>query len=449
MDTEGKRLLYVGAEFPEIRALADTMWQIDKAQSVADVMALREHSPHDVGLMYLDASTSTRLPELEEYMLVGKALRWVAIVTPGFLEHNECAEFVYNNFEDFHTVPVDPERLRITLGHVSGMERLKKQFTQRIVTRGKSAYHMFGQSPQMRELFRQLEKIARVDSPVLLSGESGTGKELVACALHYHSPRGNGPFVAVNCGALPENLVQSELFGYEKGAFTGAVARKTGKIEAASRGTIFLDEIGDLPYEAQANLLRFLQEGSVERVGNTDAIPVDVRVLAATHIDLEEAVDKGKFREDLYYRLNVLRLNLPPLREREGDIELLANAFFKIFTEKNGGKVKGFSKQAMRLMLSHTWPGNVRELINRVQRAVVMAESRIITAQDLGLEKRKTERVGAALHDVRHNAQKKVVMDALSRANNNVSAAARMLGVSRVTLYRLMKKYDLARTKVM
>ncbi len=446
MNTEGKRLLYVGADFPDINVLSGTSWHIDKARSTADVLALQHETPSDVGLMYLNNPDDTALHELEECLQVCQSLQWVALVTPKVLENNECAEFIYNYFEDYHTLPIDTERLRITLGHVYGMARLKKQLSERQGDPGLPSHQMFGQSPQMRELFRQLEKVARVGSPVLLSGESGTGKELVARALHHHSSRRNGPFVAVNCGAMPEKLVQSELFGHEKGAFTGAMTRKTGKIEAASGGTIFLDEIGDLPYEAQANLLRFLQEGTIERVGNTEVTDVDVRVLAATHVDLEKAVEQGRFREDLYYRLNVLRLNLPPLREREGDVDLLANMFFNIFSEENGTKVKGFSKHAMKMMQHHTWPGNVRELINRVQRAVIMAESRLITPQDLGLEKRKGQRVGCSLFDVRHRAEKKVIMDALTRANNNVSEASRVLGVSRVTLYRLMHKYDLVKS---
>lgn len=446
MDTEGKRLLYVGADFPEIHHLSINAWQIVKAPTAADALVLQERNSFDVGLMCLNDPDSSLLLDREEYLRACRGMRWVALLPPGFLDSRQGAAFVYDNFEDYHTVPMDPERLSTTLGHVCGMERLKRQLYQGDEKHTGTSYQMFGRSPQMRMLFRQLEKIARVDSPVLLSGESGTGKELVASALHQHSSRSTGPFVAVNCGALPENLVQSELFGYEKGAFTGAVSRKTGKIEAASGGTIFLDEIGDLPYEAQANLLRFLQEGSIERVGNTEAISVDVRVVAATHIDLERAVEQGRFREDLYYRLNVLRLNLPPLREREGDVDLLAQMFFTIFTEKNGARVRGFNKQAMKMMRSHTWPGNVRELINRVQRAVVMAESRLITPQDLGLEKRKSDRLGSSLLDVRHRAERKVIMDALSSSNNNVSEASRILGVSRVTLYRLMAKHEVTRS---
>ncbi len=448
MVDEGKRLLYTGADFPEVSGLSSYAWHIYQADSVADTLALHKNVSPDVGLIYLDTTDQTTLDQWEECLVACHPLRWVALVTPEFLQCRECAEFIYKYFEDYHTLPIDEERLRNTLGHVHGMVRLKQTLSQQDVEPGKKSYQMFGQSPQMNELFRAIEKVARVDSPVLLNGESGTGKELVARALHYHSLRSNGPFVAVNCGALPENLVQSELFGHEKGAFTGAVSRKMGKIEAASGGTVFLDEVGDLPYEAQANLLRFLQEGTIERIGNNATTSVDVRVLAATHVDLESAVEQGRFREDLFYRLNVLRLNLPPLREREGDIELLANRFFSIFAEKNSSKVKGFSKQAIKLMKHHAWPGNVRELINRVQRAVIMAESRLITPQDLGLDKDHNSRAGGSLHDVRHHAEKQVIIDTLSSANNNVSEASRILGISRVTLYRLMNKYDLVRNRL-
>ena len=448
MDEGGKRLLYIGVDFPELHNLSNEGWRIHKAETASEALTLRNSINPDIGLIYLNDRDSVVLHEFEECVLAYHSLRWVAMVKPALLSCSECAAFISKNCEDYHTVPVDRERLSITLGHVYGMAKLNEKMTEKDEELNRASYQMYGESLQMRDLFRQLAKVARVDSPILLTGESGTGKELVARAVHQNSSRRNGPFVAVNCGALPEKLIQSELFGHEKGAFTGAVARKTGRIEAASGGTIFLDEVGDLPYEAQVNLLRFLQEGTIERVGSTKVINVDVRVLAATHIDLEKAIKEGMFREDLFYRLNVLNLNLPPLREREGDIDLLANVFFKIFSVKDGCKAKGYSKQAMKMMRNHTWPGNVRELINRVQRAVVMAESRLITPQDLGLEKRKTGRNNASLTDVRHNAEKQVIMDALDNANHNVSEASRILGISRVTLYRLMDKYQLTRHKM-
>lgn len=292
----------------------------------------------------------------------------------------------------------------------------------------------------MRQLFNQMEKIRGADTPVFLGGESGTGKELVSRLIHQHSPRRHAPFVTVNCGALPPTLIQSELFGHEKGAFTGAGERKMGKIEAAQGGTVFLDEIGDLPLELQANLLRFLQEKTIERIGSRQTLAIDARVIAATHVDLEEAVRQGRFREDLYYRLNVLYLKLPPLRERAGDVELLAEAFLKKFVRENRSRVKGFSQQALRIMNRHPWPGNVRELINRVQRAVVMCETPLITPADLDLERRLASRALLTLDEARQIAEAEAVRNSLMSNGNNISEAARQLGVSRVTLYRLMEK---------
>jgi DNA-binding NtrC family response regulator len=250
--------------------------------------------------------------------------------------------------------------------------------------------------------------------------------------------------MAVNCGALPANLIQSELFGHEKGAFTGAHQRKIGRIEAAAGGTIFLDEIGDLSLDLQVNLLRFLQAKTIERVGGTQSLQVDVRVIAATHVDLERAVAEGRFREDLYYRLNVLHLRVPALRERENDIELLARFFFEKFAKEKNPQVRGFSQQALQVMNTYAWPGNVRELINRIRRAMVMCENRLMTPGDLGLERRSARRTIRTLVGARAAAEKEAIQYALRHTGNNVSRAARELRISRVTLYRLIEKYSIA-----
>jgi DNA-binding NtrC family response regulator len=242
---------------------------------------------------------------------------------------------------------------------------------------------------------------------------------------------------------LPTHLIQSELFGHEKGSFTGAGQRKIGRLESAAGGTIFLDEIGDLPLDLQVNLLRFLQEKTIERIGSTRSIPIDLRVIAATHVDLDKAMHQGTFREDLFYRLNVLHLKMPPLREREGDIELLAQSFFEQFTREQNSRVKGFSRQAMNAMKTYDWPGNVRELINRVQRAVVMSENQLISPADLGLEKRTDQRTNISLDDAREKAELETIQRCLKMNDNNVSKTARHLGVSRVTLYRLMNKLNI------
>ena len=267
---------------------------------------------------------------------------------------------------------------------------------------------------------------------------------MVARTLHRQSQRHDKPFVAINCGAIPEHLIQSELFGHEKGAFTGAHQRKIGRIEAANGGTLFLDEIGDLPLELQANLLRFLQEKHIERVGGSQPIDVDVRVLAATHVDLEEAIISGRFREDLYYRLNVLQVITAPLRERHGDLAMLANHFSRFYSLETGRRPRSFSEEALVAMGNHHWPGNVRELANRVRRGLVLAEGRQIEARDLGLETRQPPSVSmGTLEDYKDRAERQALCDVLQRHSNNLSVAARVLGVSRPTFYRLLHKHQI------
>ena len=304
-------------------------------------------------------------------------------------------------------------------------------------------YNLLGESPQIKALRLEIQKVARVDAPVVINGESGTGKELVAKAIHDLSRFSNGSFVAVNCGAMATDLVQSELFGYEKGAFTGAIRKKIGYIEAANNGTLFLDEIGDLPLCQQINLLRFLQEKTIQRVGGTEDIYVNVRVIAATHVDLEAAVSNGKFREDLYYRLNVLQLKLAPLREREGDIDFLANHFFRKFSNEKRPIVKGFSKDCIKKMRHYIWPGNVREMMNRIRRSMVMCEKELITAFDLSIGKPLLDFELSSLKTVKEEAEREAIRQELLRTENNITLAASNLAISRVTLYRLMAKYEI------
>jgi transcriptional regulator with PAS, ATPase and Fis domain len=296
---------------------------------------------------------------------------------------------------------------------------------------------LLGKSRQMQALFLEIKKVARVDAPVMINGESGTGKELAAKAIHDSSSFSSGPFIAVNCGAIVTDLVQSELFGYEKGAFTGAIRQKVGYIEAARGGTLFLDEIGDLPLCQQSNLLRFLQEKTIQRVGGTESIHVDVRVTAATHVDLEMAISCGEFREDLYYRLNVLQLNL------EGDVELLAHYFFKKFSHEKKLIVKGFSNDCIKKMRCCPWPGNVREMMNRIRRSMVMCDKEFITAFDLGIGKPLVNYELSSLKNVRDDAEHEAVRAELIKTKNNISLAAKNLAISRVTLYRLIAKYEI------
>ncbi|MEG0185866.1 MAG: sigma-54 dependent transcriptional regulator, partial [Stenotrophomonas sp.] len=302
---------------------------------------------------------------------------------------------------------------------------------------------LIGDSSALLAVRTALHKFAPVELPVLITGETGTGKELAAQALHALSGRGGQPFLAVNCGAIPANLVQSELFGHERGAFTGAAQRRIGLFEAAHGGTVFLDEVGDLPADAQTSLLRVLQEGTLERVGSNQPLRVDVRVLAATHVELEQAVAQGRFRRDLYYRLNVLRLPMPPLRDRGSDILLLAEHFLRSFRQRHPGRARGFDPGARQAMRGFDWPGNVRELLNRVQRAAIVAEGELIGAADLDLAAADAPAGRALLQDARGQVERDVLLQALRQHGYNVSACARHMQVSRVTVYRLCRKHQL------
>ncbi len=325
----------------------------------------------DVGLLRLRPFHLER-PETVKDLISRSGTEWIAVLSPDTLPVNGVGDFVCEWFFDFHTLPFDMARVQVTLGRAFGIARLRGRGT--VPGDAEGEHELLGESLAVRDLRRLLAKLAPTDSPVLIRGESGTGKELVARTLHRQSRRADRPFVAINCGAIPEHLIQSELFGHEKGAFTGAHQRKVGRIEAADGGTLFLDEIGDLPLELQANLLRFLQEQQIERVGGNRPVEVDVRVLAATHVDLEAAIDAGTFREDLYYRLNVLQVGTAPLRERSEDLPLLANHFSRLYSLETGRRPRRFSEDALAAMAMHAWPGNVRELANRVRRGLVLAE---------------------------------------------------------------------------
>ena len=301
--------------------------------------------------------------------------------------------------------------------------------------------------PGMLKICRDVERLATTNVTVLLAGESGTGKEALALALHELGPRARGPFVAINCGAIPEALLESELFGHERGAFTGAVARSIGKIESAQKGTLFLDEIGDLPFALQVKLLRFLQEQVIERIGGRGTIPVDVRVVSATNQGLDQLVAAGHFRSDLYYRLNPVTVRIPPLRDRPGDPLLLARLFLGRFRVEFGRSVRGFNAGARATIEAHPWPGNVRELENRVKRGVLMAEGPLIEPADLELEPVDHEPT-LDLRTVRLQAERVALTRALARAGGTLSAAARLLGISRPTLYDLLETHGLSRNDV-
>ncbi|HXF47130.1 MAG TPA: PEP-CTERM-box response regulator transcription factor [Burkholderiaceae bacterium] len=344
---------------------------------------------------------------------------------------------------DFLTKPFDPEVLALTIERAFRLHELQEE--NRRLQAGRMAPSLGGiltRDPEMMRLCRMVEKVAPTNATLLIHGESGTGKELLARGAHEASPRRSQRFVAINCAAIPENLLESELFGYEKGAFTGAAKQTPGKIEVAHKGTLFLDEIGDLPLALQAKLLRFLQERRIERLGGRDEIAVDVRVVCATHRNLKTLIGEGRFREDLYYRLAEIVIDVPPLRARAGDASLLAHAFVHRFaTEMKRGALT-LAPDAIEAIERHRWPGNVRELENLIKRAVIMTEGNALHAADLGLA---GEEAGENLNlrAVRDEAERQAVLKALGRTNNNLSRAADLLGVSRPTLYDLMHRFGL------
>ncbi|MDB5982215.1 MAG: sigma-54 interacting regulatory protein [Pseudomonas sp.] len=418
-----------------IPVLREAGWAVDSCtlESAADRTC-------DVGLLRL-MPYHVEHPEAVKELITRSHTEWIAVLSPEDLRRQKFGDFVCEWFFDFHTLPFDVSRVQVTLGRAYGMARLRGQGTIHV---REVEHELLGESRPIRELRKLLSKLAPTESPVLIRGESGTGKELVARTLHQQSQRKGKPFIAINCGAIPEHLIQSELFGHEKGAFTGAHQRKIGRIEAANGGTLFLDEIGDLPLELQANLLRFLQEKHIERVGGREPIAVDVRVLAATHVDLEGAIGQGRFREDLYYRLNVLQVGTAPLRERHGDLAMLANHFAHFYSQETGRRPRNFSQDALVAMGKHDWPGNVRELANRVRRGLVLAEGRQIEAADLGLvgQQEITSAMGT-LEDYKSRAERQALCDVLTRHSDNLSIAAKVLGVSRPTFYRLLHKHQI------
>lgn len=381
--------------------------------------------------------------ELESVNGIGKGIRTIAYLDKRQRDQLTVEELAYVSYYcvDYYTSPLPKEMVIRTLGHQVGMLNIQsgKQTQPFTCTTAHTVSDLIGQSPVMRKLKQQVAKVAPTDVNTLICGESGTGKELIARALHDASPRAEQAFVAVNCGALNEQLIHSELFGHEKGAFTGANSSRVGKIALADQGTLFLDEIGDLPLSQQANLLRFLQEGTIDVLGATEPLKVNVRVVAATHVDLETAIAEGRFRQDLYFRLNVLRVSAPPLRERGADILSLAEYFRHKFSSEYGCQVHGYDEAAQQVLMNYTWPGNVRELINIIKRAVLMNDSGYITAQDLDIQpKRSVNHVTLDKHES--------LRSALELHDGNVLEASKYLGISRATAYRLIDKYDLKAT---
>ena len=364
------------------------------------------------------------------------------IVVTGHDDKTNAVRAIGMGAYDFYEKPIDPDLLNIAVQRAARVHSLERENRRYQATSIELPLEgLLAASPQMLKVCRTIEKLAPTDVSTLLLGESGTGKEVLVKALYKLSDRAAKKLVAINCAAIPEALLESELFGYEKGAFTGATKTTPGKIETANGGMLFLDEVGDLPLALQAKLLRFLQERVIERIGGREEIPVDVRVVCATHRDLPELIRSGQFREDLYYRINEATVQVPPLRERNGDPVLLARAFLDRFGRQLKRPVKGFAPQALEAIEQYAWPGNVRELENRVKRAVIMADGPQVTVQDLELVEADADADPFNLREVREKAESQAIIGALSRTNNNVSKTADLLGVTRPTLYNLMRKY--------
>lgn len=429
-------------------------WSLDQfASATADdresaLTQLRRHAPAvvtmDLGLPPDADGTEEGFKLLEQ--IVGAAPDTKVIVLTGQNGQANALKAIAMGAYDFLAKPFEPEMLNLTVERAFRLHELQTENARlQSMRQPDTLSGLITRDPDVLRVCRTIEKVANTGATVMLLGESGTGKEVLARGLHQSSNRRAERFVAINCAAIPENLLESELFGYEKGSFTGAAKTTLGKIETANGGTLMLDEIGDLPMPLQAKLLRFLQERVIERVGGRQEIPVDVRIVCATHQDLKQLTTEGRFREDLYYRLAEIVVNIPPLRARVGDAALLAHAFTKRFAQEQNRRNLSLSEDALRAIEAHNWPGNIRELENCIKRATIMADGSQVTADDLGLAVPAGEQDDASLdlRTVRDEAEKKAVIAALARSNGNVLRAAELLGVSRPTLYDLMHRLGL------
>ena len=420
----------------------DTVVASDREGALAQ---LRRYEPAvvtlDLGLPPDSDGASEGLATLEQILTLAPDTK--VIVVTGNQDRTNAVKAVGMGAYDFYQKPFDPEVLRLVVDRAFRLHALQQENRRLQESIAVPAHGIITRDPGMLNICRSVERIAPSDATVLLLGESGTGKELLARALHRLSRRSSKRFVAINCAAIPENLLESELFGYEKGAYTGAHKQTRGKIEFADGGTFLLDEVGDLSPALQAKMLRFLQERVVERVGGREEISVDVRIVCATHRNLKKMIEEGRFREDLYYRLSEIVLSIPPLRERRGDAVLLARAFMSKFSEQEGRSIRGFKQEALDAIDAYAWPGNVREMENYVKRAVIMAEGAHIDAADLGLEAAHEKSEPLNLRQVRDEAERMAVVKMLSRVDGNIAEAAQLLGVSRPTLYDLIKRHGL------
>ncbi len=419
---------------------------IEAADRSTALSLFRTHHPTlvtlDLGLPPDETGHVEGFAALDE-MLRADPLAKIIVIT-GSEDRAHALTAIRRGAYDYLKKPIDLDVLRIVLQrahYLVEVERENRGLQERVASQ--SFHEIMGASPPMQQVFKTIRRVAGSDIPVLVMGESGTGKELVARAIHEESARKRGPFIAINCGAIPETLLESELFGHEKGAFTGAHIQRKGRVEMARGGTLFLDEIGELSPPLQVKLLRFLQAQVIERVGGREEIQVDARIVAATNMDLQAAMKDGRFREDLFYRLNVVSVQMPPLRERGQDLRLLAKALLNRFAAQHGKRIVGFSAQALAALEAYAWPGNIRELENRINRAVVMAEGSRILPEDLQLDGTAAAPTGPTLKETRSVAERDLLERALAKHNGNITKTAKELGVSRPTIHQMIAKHNL------
>lgn len=450
MNAEKNRPLLIVEDDPALQK--QLRWSFDQYETLtagdreSALAQVHRHQPAvitmDLGLPPDADSVSEGFRLLEQILSAAPDTK--VIVLTGQNDQANALRAIALGAYDFFAKPFEPELLSLTIDRAFRLHQLQQENRRLQSLQHPSALGgLLTRDSGMQRVCRTIEKVASSNATVLLLGESGTGKEVLARGVHEASPRKSARFVAINCAAIPDNLLESELFGYEKGAFTGAAKTTPGKIEAANGGTLMLDEIGDLPMSLQAKLLRFLQERVIERLGGRQEIPVDVRIVCATHQDLKSHIKDGRFREDLFYRLAEIVVDIPPLRSRNGDAALLAHAFVHRFADEHKRGSMTLTEDAIRAIETHTWPGNVRELENSIKRAVIMADGQQITREDIGLDHLEVATDFIDLRQVREEAERKAVAVALSRANGNIVRAAEILGISRPTLYDLMHRLGL------
>ena len=451
MSAEKQRHLLIVEDDPSLQK--QLRWAFDQYETLtaqdreSALIQIRRHQPPvvtmDLGLPPDSDSVSEGFKLIEEIVVLAPETK--IIVLTGQNDRANALRAVGLGAYDFFAKPFEVEMLSLTIERAYRLYDLQQENKRlQLMQQPDVMSGLISRDPEVLRVCRTVEKVASSNATVLILGESGTGKELIARGVHSASARNAERFVAINCAAIPENLLESELFGYEKGAFTGATKTTPGKIESAHRGTLMLDEIGDLPHSLQAKLLRFLQERVIERLGGRQEIPIDVRIVCATHQDLKVLIKEGRFRDDLYYRLAEIVISIPPLRARQGDAALLAHAFVRRFSSEQKRSAMTLREDALRAIESHPWPGNVRELENCIKRAVIMADGNQITLEDIGLNQAQSdEQTSLDLRQVREDAEKRVIISALGRVDGNVLKAAEMLGISRPTLYDFMHRFGL------